>query len=810
MIRSYRVTKGGQKVSATLHGKAGFAFRPVKEHEPIARERVFAVDTESLTAGGELRTLLTTAHFAEHGEIVESPDGRGMLVRLCRLVLDEFAEPENCPSWTKQRAKQKNGKRDGRRQTLDPVLSVWFNLAYDIGRLAADLPNVLKSMLVGADSYRVRLDDAIEIEVVRMHFGSSSSFEWFIRDKKQKTIARLLGIDLTGYWKTSLKEAAKTLGVSEKVDVEKLLGRLRALAKERNQTTLFEIPREEWTDEEWALFAGEYALGDVKSTLELYHKTVELLTRIDARVVRKNGVVPPSAPGAAARITFARAFDIHPDIESWERAPQWADQFGCDSYHGGRVFCVYPGRRASYISLDIKSAYPWALACLPDPVTARYRPVSPRFEFEVALWRGRHGVLEVDGFESDDKHPALRVFDETHKRLRYVVGRFEGVRATIPEIVCGVLSGSLRIDRIRSGVLVDGSPDRSFLREGMRSFFGIKNDASLPKPLRDMAKLLAVSTYGKLVEVNAAEYTIAETIPVPNFAAPEVAATMARIYASEGPARLGKLDHMPNDTAQLYADIMETIDEDGADRRLAAVLSYVEALTVAGEPFDGSTTLGEYMRAHTRHKCGQYFMPLYASMVTGLTSAVVGLLAKCVGAHQGDTDSVHVQVSPDFACRKDQPASELGLPGFERFEELFAASGYNVTIPGFPELGRWMCESPRPSFSTVLVRPKVYSHGFATDDGSTEWKQAKHGFAKWPRDKAALHEFFAEYIDKRTVTYPSRPSPRKLRQAVLHGKPVGEFTSHPITMTLRDDPNTWRDAHGFVRWKPFDASPDDE
>ena len=84
------------------------------------------------------------------------------------------------------------------------------------------------------------------------------------------------GIGSGGYWKSTLASAAKAAGVAAKDDIEsKIEG-------------VYEKSRESFTPEEWEMFRA-YAAGDTISTLELYHRTVELLVNIDARVVRRTG-----------------------------------------------------------------------------------------------------------------------------------------------------------------------------------------------------------------------------------------------------------------------------------------------------------------------------------------------------------------------------------------------------------------------------------------------------------------------------------------------------------------------------------------
>ena len=802
--------KRGARVRAFLESvndNFGFNERPV--YETLSRDRIFSADTESLTSDGKLRTLMTTLQHHNSAELLESPSGTGMLVELARSVVNRYGVEEKRPSRTAQRPKREGGGRDGRRETVPVALSVWYNFPYDIGRLAADRPEILRSVMVGANSYRVPLSDRHEIEVVRMHFGSSSSFEWFVRDHEEGAVARLLGIDLTGYWKTTLRKAAEAAGVTLKKEIPQ---------------DWYERPREEFSEEEWQLFC-DYGLGDVKTQLELYHATVDLLVNIDARVVTRTGVIPPSAPGAAARIVFAGAFDAHPELKkenggpgSWDRPPTWADQAGCDAYRGARVFCVVPGITEAMLTLDIKSAYPYVMACLPDPVTTEYRSVKTRtYKLEeqgkfAAEFRGRWGVLYIDGEGLDEVYPALREHDLQNRRLRGVYGPFENLAATVPEIVIGVVLGTLRIDRVRGGVIMEGSNRTSFLNAAMSKFFGIKNDKSKAKALRDMAKLLANSTYGKFVEINITEFDVAEDFPMKNFLHPEVAPTIARLFAARGTVDkgyFGEKGEQQERVMRSFLNGIRGIADDDPERGALVILEYTEAMEAAGVDSDGDTTIGDYMRKHVKHRVGQYFMPLQAAQITGLPSAMVGAAACCLGALQGDTDSVHVPVPKGFVCKKDANARTLNLPGWDDFEAVLRMAGYGEELKEIPDLGQWFCEADAPSSESVLVRPKVYSHRFP--DGSH--KQAKHGFSKFPRpdvhksvDKkkaaeSALHEAIRELVTEGTLSYMSRKAPRRLRAAVRNGGEVGEFVQSEVELILRQDPNTWKDSEGVVRWK---------
>lgn len=832
---TYKIWKNGAEIKARFKGPA--SFKRSETYALMDRARVFAVDTESLTKDGRLTTLLTPVHFHDAGVTIETLDGRGMLHKLFEQVFARpgFAEHEEAPSDTAQRPKRQrepgskayrtNPERDGDRHSVDPVLSVWFNMPYDFGRLASDSPYMLRAVAAGAKSYRLTISDRFELEVRRMILGSAPSFDWRIRDKANKQIVRMLGIDLVGYWKTSLAKAAKAIGVTEKVDIEATI------------EGVYEKTFESFTPEEWRLFQL-YGLGDVQTTLELYHRTTELLVQIDPGVVKKTGVIPPSAPGASAKIVFQKAFTCHPDIDSWERYPAWADQMGARAYFGGRAFCRRPGIFKRQKVVDLKSAYPFQTALLPDPVTVKMRAVRAG-PFRLNDYRGTYGVLCVSGDGLDSMIPAFRQHDaERHGRLRYVAGPFERAWVTIPELVIGVVRGAIRIDQIHEGVVMQGSPEKSFLRAGIKDFFKIKEDHRLlNKALSDLAKLLANSLYGKLIEIITTDYLIAEVIPVCNFYEKQlVCEAIAAIFASAGePDNLEDLYWGDTDEERAKAlDAFHAFDSVGRfpveKRGGHAVIDYMHALEWGGaahEP-DKYLPLSEFVRSFKDYKCGQYFFPLYGAQITGATSAMLGLMADCIDAYQGDTDSVHAPLPEGIHTLEEHP-------GFDRYFELMAEAGYPSPrvingetiggIPGISGLGTWESETPDPSTESVFVRPKVYSHAFAkADKGGSFHKQAKHGFARFdspavqlalsqtnePREErfkkasvlrqANLHDAMKTLLTTGHYAYDAKRSPRKLREAIRSGLPVGEFTSRPMNMTLAPDPNTWTDEDGYVHW----------
>jgi len=781
LARKFTLYKRGERVEVTFTGSD--RHRAPGEYAPLPADRIVGVDTESLRRGGELATVLVPLHFSTGAETIEVlRDGPGALDLMLSAVCGRYSVPEEAPSRHTQRELGPDRRRDGRRESIDPVLLVFFNLPYDVGRLCSDHRQLLRALASGADTYRVDVGER-QVEVARMILGAGSSFEWFARETDADglpRITRMLGIDCHGYWKSSLREACRALGVSEKLDHPIDFGR----------------DADDLSPEEWGDFI-RYAAGDAQSTAELYEATVALLRAVDRRVVRRTGIVPPSAPGAAARIAFAKAADLHPDKSTWRRYPAWADQLGCDAYRGGRALCARPGQHADARVWDIKSAYPYVMTQLPDPVTVQCERVNPRIGFDPQDYHGQFGVLVIDGEGLDPVYPALRCHDDVTGRLRGVYGKFSGLAATIPEVVVGVTDGSLRVDRVLDGVVMHGDSERSFLRAAMLDFFAIKDDPANDPALQTMAKLLANSTYGKLVEVQCNQHWIDSDVMCPDFKdLDDAAMVLARLYA-ECPA--DDYDERAAQTIERWGNHVVACEE-------------LLCLGCGGEPVGTGPAipLRARMGGHRRYECGQYFMPLYGAQITGLTSASLGLMARCAEAVQGDTDSVHVLGEHKYA--------------FGRFHEVMRMAGYPWPTSG---LGRWTLETPDASEESLCARVKLYSHRMPDTDeirairdqmsscedeherlrlriryDGLKYKQAKHGFSKYPGAAEDLHEAIRDIVEGRPHSYQSRPSPRKIREALIRDLPVGEFVSRPVTVQAGTDPNTRIDG-GVCYWNPI-------
>lgn len=758
----FEMVKGGRETAVRFSGSR--YFRPAAEHQPVDPMRVIGIDTESFKVAGVLTTTHIPVHTWAAGRVIDVEPGQSPLVQLLDNLMAEFGETETRPSRTRQRSKETRAKRlghrdgrDGRRETVEPVIGVFYNAEYDLGRLIVEDAPMLRAVAMGEDSADVTVGP-YQIEIVHMcPTGSAPSFEWMIR--RDHKVLRLIGRDMWGYWKSGLDSTAAALaplGVTAKIKLDD------REAFDRDWLEMTEVEKNE---------IRVYCLQDSKTTREIYLATVELLMTIDRRVIRHDGTIPASAPGAAAKIAFAKAFDLHPGMEEWHRPPAWVSQLGLSAYAGGRVFCRVPGPVAGLTILDITSAYPDGLRWLPDPVTARYRRIR-RGQYRQEDYRGLWGVLVIDGEGLDPDYPALRQHDMDHKRLRYVYGKFEGIAATIPEIVIGVESGRLRVDRIRDGVVIEGDYRTSFFRSYVETIFDLKNSSEKDSPMYLMAKLLLNALYGKLIEVREIIHAVApehENCPVPNWEEwdnSKFVKAARQAYISGGLRGLGEW------TA---GQILYRKPDAPPDVALVDVM------------------------CGTDYEAGHYFLPLYAASVTGFVSAKLGLAASCTQALQGDTDSVFT----------------VDVSGMEDYHRLMEAAGYPHPREG---LGSFQVDVA--DAAGVLVKTKMYSLKYVKG-GKVKFKQAHHGVINFlppdpldgtpwkqlsraerkERRQIALHDLLHQLHQDRAVSYQADSRPYRLKGAIRLGQIPGLFYQEARKIALFDDPNLVKSPEGFFTWR---------
>lgn len=763
----YQMIKNGKSVE--VQEPWSREFRPSATYEPIDPARVIGVDTESFRWDGRLATVMLPIHTITDPVMIDLRPGDSPIVHLFDWLVNTYGQHEDRPSRTRQRPqgvrKERRGGRsdgrDGRRETVNPLVLVWYNAEYDLGRLIEQEQSLLRSVLMGQDSIEVTAGP-YRLEIAHMcPTGSAPSFEWYVRDPERKLVVRLIGRDMWGYWKGGLEQTAKALrgmGVTSKI---KIAGELGDDVFERDWLSLSEAEKEA---------IRRYALQDSKTTREIYLATVDLLVHIDARVIRSDGTIPASAPGAAAKIAFQKAFDIE-GLKTWSRPPKWVSQFGLDAYAGGRVFCRKSGLVTDLTVLDITSAYPDAMRWLPDPARCEYVRVKPGL-FHVEQFRGKWGTLTISGCGIDPHFPALRIHDPVHNRLRYVYGSFQQITATIPEIMLGVASGRLLVDQVHDGVIMVGTADTSFLRIYVEMVFRIKEENERDTPLYLIAKLLMNSLYGKLIEVREvirSPLGMDGMYLIPNWldlTDPEFVKQLREIYITDGIAGLNEFWECNSDLA---------VNEQQPEVLLKEAISANE------------------------FAAGHYFLPLHAANVTGFVSAKLGLAAWATDALQGDTDSIFTTT-----------------PDLDAYYQVMARAGYPA-----PETGLGSFGLDIDGVSGVLVKTKMYS----LRRGDGKFKQAHHGIIRLltpgldqvndpdperqaklrkVRQQEHLHDVMVSLVAEGEVNYDTKSRPVRLRSAVRRGLIPGEFYAEARKIALTDDPNLERSPDGYFVWRAME------
>lgn len=736
-------------------------YKKGKLHSPMTADRIMGVDTESLiyeqndiSGITDLRTLSVQLHTDQDSFVKDTRNYFYPITACLDMIWDKYSIPDVNPFKNEQRKKRKRElphdkrvHRDGRPNTIAPILWVFYNLEYDFGRLFRQNRQMKRIVSADMDSVKIVVGD-YEIEIVtQLIHGSCPSFEYFVR--KDNRILRILGMDIGAYWKGGLSKTAQAILKGEdKVKVSKEIFNLTI--------QMFDAMSQEDKDLFW-----RYASEDARLTREIYLATVDLLIQVQPLVIKRNGLIPASAPGAAAKI----AFSMGPD--EWDLPPNYVQQAGMYSYAGARVF----NRKNCYVDnisvWDINSAYPHVMTLLPNPANCRYKVVKPG-KCNIDDYRGKWGVVLISGEGTDKHYPALRLHDTENNRLRYIYGKFDKIWCTIPEMVIGVVSGRLAVTQIHSGFTMEGSNEESFLKKFVLEMYAIKSASEKGSPMYLLSKLLINALYGKLVEVKisnakhvAEDAALAEVLKIPEFN--DHITEVKSAYAQGG--REG-LEDLYWEWAELYPECED-------------VIHFFEL-------FDCLDETG---------KAGYYFLAMHGAQITGFVSAKLGLAASCTDAIQGDTDSI-------FLLKENEM-------NFERYGYIMDLAGYDCPMEG---LGAF--EKEIEHASGYLVKNKMYALKYEKK-GKTEYKIATHGITGLKlekeeetedkdKNKELLKEKYYQLIEevaqKGKATYQARQV-QKTRQAYLQDKVPGLFFEIEREITSINDPNQEINDRGERVWK---------
>lgn len=751
-----RTHKNHKLIVAELHYRDTFKLTKVYDRLPV--DRFVGLDTESFQNRdygatwnkgleryeGALRTNLIPLDFSDPSKnvIIETRELDYPVEPVFDTLLKMFGEVEENPSRTKQRPKRerKDGShRDGRRQWVEPVVLIMFNLEYDLGRLFRNHPQFQRAVSAMMDSVRVQVGK-YEVEIVQLTpSGNAASFEMYVRYNHK--IIRVIGRDAWGYIKGTLEEAAACF-----LDEHK---------EEMDDKTFLRLWEELTTDELARI--KNYAAKDARLTRELYEMLITILTNIDKHVICRNGLLPKSVAGAAAKMAFSMAV-----VDEWKRPDAHVMGVGAMTYAGGRVFNRKPGLYDDINTFDVESAHGFAMMQLPDPCTCYYIDIPPG-KYGHKYWRGQWGCMLIDGEGLDPYYPALRDHDHENLRLRYIFGPFKSVWATIPEIVYGVESERLRVDYIRGGIWMSGTNETSFLRKHVMRMYDIKKNSPKGSPLYVLSKYLINTVPGKLAEVNLDRpyiHLLAGAIPVP----------YVRTTRSK-PGYKALLDsYIRGGEEELFDEVEKLCHQYPDAEQLPFQLLSDEHVPNSG-------------------KAGAYYLPMHAAQITGLTSARLGLAAFCTNAISGHTDSLFVI--------GDQSK------WFEVFRDMERAAGYQS-----PKIGMGSFKQEVVGGHGVLLKGNLYAIRYNSVNektGETEHleKVATHSLPDLDLGKTSAYDIIMHLYKNSNIHYDTKPSPRRLKVASMSEKEPGVFDSHFQLATVKIDPNMTLNNEGEQVWKPY-------
>lgn len=726
-----KVPRGGKRVDTkiTVHRHLR-----TNENDPIGADRVIGIDTESLVVGGKLRTVLTPYSSTLHTFTQEWPtDEENPILIPLEYTFAYFSEPIENPSRVKVRFEK------GARESLSPVLWVFYNLEYDIQRLFSPESPFFRLI---RQSNR---DITFQIGTFKFQFaqinpsGSAPSFHLIVtRDNRA---VRIYGMDMWGYWKSGLGNTAKSLNVeSQKEDIP---------------SDWFQIPLEQWTFEMWSRFR-QYAGTDAKATRLIYHATAELLGSISRTVFNRNGILPSSAPAAAARMAFGMASE-----KEWRRAPKMFEQMALDGYHGGYVAMLERGKVEGVTVADLHSAYPSAFLLLPDPCRAQYaRLPSEKWKQipdSIRAYGNLGFVRATFTIKSGVRFPS--VSEQMKQFTGHQTGRYENFTISLPEL--SVMFDLAQIDEafIHDGFIIHGEYGSSFLRLFVQKLYKIKAEEEESdrknSALYLAAKLLMNALYGKLIEIHEPDLPALEsftdlieliTMPMTSERLGERKRTMAQYFVDGGMALL-QTQSANNSEAYRNAGI--------APERLQVKELLSDEMATAGA----------------------YFMPIYASLTTAITRAKICICMNTFDAIGGDTDSWFHRLLP-------------GTPAYIRAERWANELCTRAGVGGLSDHGGLL------GYGVEMVNGTGYVAGikqYTLSADGYKSKLAHHAITDPPgKAYAERNEFCSNAVKNlangEAVTYTTRSKPRRLRESLLSGDgQYGVFVTLERTVTPKAD-----------------------
>lgn len=718
-MRRYKIFRG--KVTKVIVENEEIK-RPT-ENEPIGEDRVIGVDTETLSSQDGLVTVLLPfaddqgTHVQE--EFLKPEDSNPIELLFAYLIARFGVDPADGRKGRgkSRRARVRYRPKKGTIETLVPVLLVFYNMEYDLQRLFLSMSAFFRMTELAKDGRWVTVGKYEVQMIMTSPSGSAPYFHWIVFDAESEKAVRLYGIDMWGYWKSGLNKTAKSLGIGSKIDIQK---------------DWFQTPLEEYTQDminEMIRYAGE----DARLTREVYLATARLLGSLSKAVFRRNGILPPSAPAAAARLAFSMM-----DADSFPRPPKQFEQLALDAYHGGYVACIRRGWVEGATVADLHSAYPSAMCLLPDPCTVEYILIESDTWTDIPEEIRAAGCL---GFVSatfvvfPDRFPGISKSHPEH--TLHQPGVYERFAISLPELSVMMDLGQVKMARIHHGFYLFGDSETSFFRRFVLHFYEMKEteerEGRKDSPKYLASKLLMNSLYGKLIEVNEPKKPV---LPREY--------ELATIYYD--PKLQGKTNRRNFQQAYIDGGI-EAVMELSRKNREKWGNEEPKAVSFADVLPKGP------------NRAGYFFLPIYASLITAMTRAKIATMLNLFKAFAGDTDSIFTTMRPgteewkkaekaaDWICRRAGVGPVKDDPGLGGYGiEMIDGRGY---VAG---LKQYFLVSKNPQ------SPK-------------KMKLAYHAVAN--ADRLTTRLAVARLARGQEKTYQTKPKPRRFRESLM--KQDGQF-----------------------------------
>ena len=326
-----------------------------------------------------------------------------------------------------------------------------FNLNYEYTQIFAALSDETKSS-----------PEFIVNAVIDTPQGDEKFRVRAMNDKRYSFTVEMLGtkrrvkvVDAMAFLPTSLNEAGKIIDAGEKMPKPEHFER-----KYRNTLSFI-----------------AYAEQDARLTQKLGEYIMGLHAQYDVRTCI-------SSPHFAARV-FRRKY-MRADLDSLTND---LEQIGLDSYHGGKngYYLTDPAHYKKIYNYDITSAYPEAMAALPNPEESEWQLVGEYKPGVHAIWRA---LIRYTGCKYEP------IYTHDNKRL-LPTNRKRKVTITSYELDAALECGCVELLSC-TGYIMDG-PKGGPLFEYVKDFFAMKRDAKSPAE-RTTAKLFLNSLYGKFFQ----------------------------------------------------------------------------------------------------------------------------------------------------------------------------------------------------------------------------------------------------------------------------------------------------------------------